>query len=196
MSINIKQNICLIKKIKNEFMICFFYLMNHITIINMINSILTNEIYESKYSNITLKINKIGKRNIISSDFFYFDLIVMVEINGINQSKISDKYDFNTTENIVKLIWKNELISTQKLFRSCRYITEIDLSHFDTSKVTDMYQMFYGCSSLTSLDLTHFDTSQVTNMNQMFCECSSLTSLDLTHFDTSQVIDMNGIFDE
>ena len=41
-----------------------------------------------------------------------------------------------------------------------------------------MNGMFYGCTSLTSLDLSNFDTSKVTNMGYMFQSCTNLTSLD------------------
>ena len=37
--------------------------------------------------------------------------------------------------------------------------------------------MFYGCSSLTSIDVTKFNTQKVTNMSNMFNGCSSLTSI-------------------
>ena len=73
-------------------------------------------------------------------------------------------------------------------------IVELDLSNFDTSKVTNMQFMFSGMSSLTSLDLSNFDTSQVKYMNYMFSYMSSLTTLDLSNFDTSQVAYMNSMF--
>ena len=41
-----------------------------------------------------------------------------------------------------------------------------------------MGEMFSGCSSLTTLDLSEFDTSKVTNMGNMFRGCTNLTSLD------------------
>ena len=44
--------------------------------------------------------------------------------------------------------------------------------------------MFYGCSSLKSLDLSNFDTSKVTYMSYMFYECTSLESLDISNFYT------------
>ena len=47
-------------------------------------------------------------------------------------------------------------------------MTNLDLSHFNTSKVTDMTGMFDGCSGLTSLDLSSFNTSKVTKMIRMF----------------------------
>ena len=80
------------------------------------------------------------------------------------------------------------------MFLECCNITQIDLSSFDTSNVTNMNNMFYGCSSLISLDLSNFDTMDVTNMNSMFSGCSSLNSLDLSNFDTSNVIRMNSMF--
>ena len=68
-----------------------------------------------------------------------------------------------------------------------KYLTTIDLSGWDTSKVTDMGEMFQNCSSLTSLDVSGFDTSSVTSMGSMFKNCSSLTSLDVSSFNTSKV---------
>ena len=72
--------------------------------------------------------------------------------------------------------------------------TSLNLSNFDTSNVTNMSSMFYACGSLTSLDLSNFDTSSVTRMSGMFSSCGSLTSLDLSNFDTSNVTDMSSMF--
>ena len=86
------------------------------------------------------------------------------------------------------------LMFMNNMFSNCSSLTSMDLSGFDTSKVTMMSDMFNGCSSLTSLDLSSFDTSKVTMMLSMFNNCSSLTSLDLSGFDTSEVTSMNGMF--
>ena len=68
------------------------------------------------------------------------------------------------------------------MFYTCTSLTSLDVSNFDTSKVTNMSNMFYTCSSLTSLDVSNFDTSNVTWMSNMFEKCSSLTSLNLGNF--------------
>lgn len=68
----------------------------------------------------------------------------------------------------------------------------LDLSHFDTSKVTDMYYMFYG-SAATTINLSNFNTSKVTDMSGMFYN-SAATTLDLSAFDTSHVIEMQYMF--
>ena len=40
-----------------------------------------------------------------------------------------------------------------------------------------MWGMFYGCYRLTTLDLSNFDTSKVTNMGRMFWACLNLTTI-------------------
>ncbi|OEG14572.1 hypothetical protein BCR25_19240 [Enterococcus termitis] len=82
------------------------------------------------------------------------------------------------------------------MFSSCSVLTELDVSGFDTSKVTDMRSMFYTCSALTELDVSGFDTSKVTDMRSMFYICSALTELDVSGFDTSKVTDMSNMFRE
>ena len=79
------------------------------------------------------------------------------------------------------------------MFWGCSSLTELNVSNFDTSNVTNMGGMFLGNNNLTRLDVSHFDTSKVTDMRRMF-GCSSLTSLDVSHFDTSKVTDMNSMF--
>ena len=73
-------------------------------------------------------------------------------------------------------------------------ILDLDLSNFDTSNVTLMWDMFYGMSSLTTLDLSSFDTSQVTYMGGMFDYMFNLTTINLSSFDTSQVTYMGEMF--
>ena len=73
------------------------------------------------------------------------------------------------------------------MFSGCSSLATLDVSKFDTSKVTYMGSMFYGCSSLTTLDVSKFDTSNVTSMSSMFQNCSKLTTLDVSKFDTSKI---------
>ena len=80
------------------------------------------------------------------------------------------------------------------MFYICSSLTSLDVTHFNTAKVTDMRYMFSSCSSLTSLDVTNFNTANVANMSYMFSGCSSLTSLDVTHFNTANVTNMSGMF--
>ena len=65
----------------------------------------------------------------------------------------------------------------EDMFGSCISLTALDLSHFDTSNVTDMEDMFGGCWSLTALDLSNFNTSNVKEMAGMFYGCSGLVEV-------------------
>ena len=80
------------------------------------------------------------------------------------------------------------------MFFSMVHLTTLNLSNFDTSNVTDMSGMFYDMPNLTMLNLSNFDTSKVTNMDHMFEDMSGLTTLNLSNFDTSKVTDMGSMF--
>jgi len=67
-------------------------------------------------------------------------------------------------------------------FKYCSSLTSLDLSNFNTSKVTNMYGMFAYCPSLTSLDLSNFDTSKVTTMYRMFYQCINLEYINIYKF--------------
>ena len=73
-------------------------------------------------------------------------------------------------------------------------ILDIDLSGFDTSKVTNMSLMFHGMSNLTTLNLSNFDTSKVTDMSSIFSDMSNLATLNLSNFNTSKVMRMDDMF--
>ena len=74
------------------------------------------------------------------------------------------------------------IVSMKYMFQKSK-TTNIDISSFDTSNVTNMAYMFSNCSSLTNIDVSSFNTSSVTNMGGMFQNCSSLIELDLSNFD-------------
>ncbi len=80
------------------------------------------------------------------------------------------------------------------MFRHCENLPSLNLSKFNTRKVTNMRSMFESCDSLKSLNLNNFNTSKVTNMNCMFYCCNSLKSLNLNNFNTSKVTNMYGMF--
>ena len=79
-------------------------------------------------------------------------------------------------------------------FNSANYLKSIDISSWNTSKVTSMGYMLNGCRSLTSIDLSKWNTSNVTNMQYIFAYCSSLASIDISNWNISSVTNMEGIF--
>ena len=149
---------------------------------------------EYKNSKIRLKIRGKGYKYIFSTNFLSKYYPKEIYINWNKQYLINSSYYFNEIDNFIELIWDNNINNCKNIFSQCEDITEIDLSNFDTSEVTDMSSMFFGCSSLKSLELSSFDTSNVANMKLMFYNCSSLSSLNLSNFNTSHVTNMLHMF--
>lgn len=65
------------------------------------------------------------------------------------------------------------------MFASCGKLSFLDVSHFNTEKVTNMEGMFSNLN-VTSLDLSSFKTANVTNMGRMFFNCKSLNTIYAT----------------
>jgi surface protein len=58
-----------------------------------------------------------------------------------------------------------------------------------------MNGMFYQCSSLSSLDLSGFNTQKVTDMSYMFYKCLFLLNLNISHFSSNNNTNLEGIFE-
>lgn len=82
----------------------------------------------------------------------------------------------------------------KSMFASVDY-EKIDLTPFDSSKVTSTYDMFSNLYGTKEIDFSKFNTSNVTNMGRMFYK-NSTPKLDLSNFDTRNVIYMNAMFME
>ena len=87
-----------------------------------------------------------------------------------------------------------KVTNASHMFDGVSNLTTLNLSNFNTSKVMNMGYMFSSMRNLTTLNLSGFDTSRVTNMSHMFNGMSNLVTLNLSNFDTSQVTDMGGMF--
>lgn len=92
-----------------------------------------------------------------------------------------------------KLNWSN-CINASAMFSGCSSLTSLDVSSFQTGKVTNFGSMFYGCSSLTSLDVSGWKTSSCTTFASMFMNCSSLQQLAVSEFDVSHARSLSGLF--
>ena len=68
------------------------------------------------------------------------------------------------------------------MFNGCSKLINIDLSNFDTSKVTTMERMLYNCKNLKYLDLSSFNISKLNNLYSMFRNCESLIYLNMKYF--------------
>ena len=100
----------------------------------------------------------------------------------------------NKGKYIIKYSFYNYLSKANYLFEQCPFLTKINLSNFNTQKLTNMSYMFFGCSSLTIINLSNFNTQNVTDMSYMFSQCGSLTNINLSNFNTQNVTDMSWMF--
>jgi len=183
------------KIIKSLIHIRKYYLI--LILIYLINQVILNNHNFFMYLNdsfITLTIKGTGYRQMLyekKNESYYPN---EVYINGDKQDSVNYGYYFNETYNYVKLVWYSNIEDLSHMFVGCSDITEIDLSHFNTSEVTEIRGMFTDCISLTSLNLSNFNTSKVTRMFDIFKNCRALTSLDLSSFDTSNVENTQNFF--
>ena len=92
------------------------------------------------------------------------------------------------------MIFQEQIETCENMFRDGINIKQIDLSKFDSSKVTNMFSMFYNCSKLEKIIFGNINTSAVENMRELFEYCQSIKTLDVSKFDTSQVITMYRMF--
>ena len=153
-------------------------------------------------SEITITINGTGNQSILSDGIHncdgkvnFTEIPSQILVNGVLQN-YTGKIVYNLIKEVnnITMIWNYTITNCNVMFSNLNNITKIDLSKFDSSKVTDMRCMFSNCYSLQSLDLNNFNTSSVTNMIGMFYNCISLKTLDLNSFNTSNVNNMKGMF--
>ena len=84
--------------------------------------------------------------------------------------------NFNT-ENVIQM---------QGMFARCTGLTVLNLSSFNTIKVTDIYEMFRDSNNLVTIYVSNgWDMQNVTNSIVMFQNCSNLIGGNGTSFSTS-----------
>lgn len=132
--------------------------------------------------------------------FSGYEYVKSINFNDCFYTDISVSMDemfnlnYNLTELDLSFFNTSNVTNMNAMFKNCRSLETVDLSTFDTTKTTTMSSMFKECRSLKELDVSNFNTSAVTDMNEMFKDCYSLTTLDVTNFDTSNVTSMFSMF--
>ena len=93
----------------------------------------------------------------------------------------------------VKFIFKKNITCLSFLFYQCKYLTEIDLSSFNTTNVPNMSYMFSDSGINNIIGLSSINTIKTNNMEYMFRNCMMLQSLNL-FFNCINVENMKGMF--
>ena len=152
----------------------------------------------------SLNVSSFNTSNVQRMDAMFYGCsgLTSLDVSNFNTSNVVlmtrtvdtvlDYYTGYSSNQEVQIARNNELFRFG-MFAQCSSLTSLDLSSFNTSKVTDMRGLFEGCKNLTSLNVSSFNTSNVKYMDAMFRGCSSLTSLDLSNFNTSHVVSMGDV---
>ena len=163
---------------------------------------------ENQKENIIIIKLKISKQN-INKDIFFFeeDNQEHAHVNELNetncklyinneQKKFSRSFKTsNDGEYEIKIIFKKNLNNCSYMFNKCKNIISIDLSSFDSSKVTDMNHMFSDCYNVKNIILTNLNTENVINMSYMFNKCYELVKICLPKsFNTKNCNNMSFMF--
>ena len=181
----------------NNISFCIFKLM---LLMILYSPILTFKVIILKklnyVSEIALTIRGIGEQRILNENNGYNYRPSEILVNGVKQNNTDFKvYGLTDPINNIILRWDYDIINCNFMFFNLSNITEIDLSKFNSQKITKMEQMFKGCISLTSINLINLNTSLVDDMRDLFADCISLKSIDLSNFSTESVSLISRLFE-
>ena len=131
-----------------------------------------------------------GCESITNLDLTDFDTPNVMDMSGMfsgcKNLKVINGLDEFITDNVCCM---------NEMFKDCENLKNLDLSYFDTSKVSNMSSMFCGCFKLEKIEgIEEFITTNVERMDKMFMNCLELKSLNLSNFDTTKVTDMSYMF--
>ena len=136
-----------------------------------------------------------------STRWWFAEMEQLVSIEGLrylNTSNVTDMSEMFRGCGLsgidISTFDTQRVTTMSQMFSECHNLSYINVSGLKNSHLTDMSSMFANCWVLRSLDLSQFGTSNVTNMHDLFGGCGNLTSINLSNFDTSKVIDMSNMF--
>ena len=121
---------------------------------------------------------------------------LFIELHYPNDFESSCDNMFLNMEDIIEIKFQkfSGCKSAKTMFSQCHSLKNLNLSSFDASNITNMFDMISYCTSLKNLNLSSFNTSKVKNMRGMFYKCTSLENLDLSSFNTNEVTNMYCMF--
>ena len=112
-----------------------------------------------------------------------------------NLSSLESLLYYNTKIESIKIKSSDQnVINLAKMFYNSKQLTNVDISDFDISQVTDFNYMFCNCGNLVSVKFGNYITINALDMDSMFYKCYDLVSLDLSSFDTSKVTILARLF--
>lgn len=127
-----------------------------------------------------------GNNEINFNRFTIYSHINNLDISGWKNFKINNAAQMFKSANIVSLNAKGNRTCVVKgtaseMFYGNEQMTNLDISMFNFSEVTNLNNTFAECRKIKELDLTSFDTKDVTDIERMFYDCTSLEKIYATN---------------
>lgn len=155
------------------------------------------EVAQQNFQDKVIEITENKTQNITPDEGYNGLSSVEITTNIVPKIALSTVYFPNWSHadvlKVVEMLDTENMTSFYNMFSGSQ-ITEIDLTHFNTSKVTSMEYMFRNCRNLTKLDISHFNMSKVTDVNEMFSHCETMTTLKLPTQGPITLTELEGTF--
>ena len=127
---------------------------------------------------------------IVADDYIYAPADSYMLFGGTNDDQFENLKSINNLEYLLT----DNVTDMAHMFFQIPLIENIDVSHFNTSKVIYMYGMFGHCTNLLYVDVSNFDMSNVRNVSTMFVNDKNIDNLDVSKWNTSSIKNMYKVF--
>lgn len=146
-----------------------------------------------------INLQNLDTSNVLNmNDMFYGCGVQNLDLSNFDTSKVTNMSgmfgSMNTSEKLNLTSFNTSNVINMRTMFWLSHFTDLDISNFDTSKVTDMSGMFGNNLRLKNVNVSNIDTSKVTNMSSMFYNDSKLKNLDMSNFDMTNTSDRSFMF--
>lgn len=136
---------------------------------------------------------------ITSADYLVSDIVNSTITTRLitSENVLPTRYLFKGIKSLTRLEYleMSEVTNMQDMLSACSNLEYLDVSQWNTSKVTSMYYGFIGCGKLTEIiGIEDLDVSNCTNLSCTFESCSGLISLDLSKWNVTKCTLLNQMF--
>ncbi|MBR4270337.1 MAG: BspA family leucine-rich repeat surface protein [Clostridia bacterium] len=135
----------------------------------------------SRLTSFTANSVKMNATCTMQSMFSGCSALTTLDLTGLNTSNVVNMQNMFLNCSSLSSIDLSSFITVNVtnfsgMFSGCSSLTTLDLGTMTTDHATTLESMFSSCGA-TELNLSKFDTSNVTNMNQMFYSMPNLTTI-------------------
>ena len=123
--------------------------------------------------------------SVTAKSFSYQFIIYFPLVDTSNLKSMSSMFYGTPIQCVPKNLITSNVTNMYSTFGTCKALTTIDISSWDTSNVTRMEEMFYGSDKLLNVTMSNLDLSKLTNMKAMFSGCTNLKTIDMNDIKTS-----------